>query len=228
MEVQGDNITEGTKEPGGQAPEGQQSQAKQSLDAGQKDYEWTDEQRSYIEDLRKENAKYRTRAKERDSEVNVLNERLNKFETGLKKIFGDEADEMSPEERIEALQMQNEQLAVQSALKEAAFEYGVDRDNYEYFEFLVSKRLASLEEGEELSEEDLDEIAVQAKGRGGFANTSVGNDGRTVPEPEVDDGGISLEKFETMGISEKSVLYQKNPQLYNQLAAQSRAANKKR
>lgn len=234
MEVQGDNTTEtqttaqaaeGT--PKEQVSEGQQA-GKQEQSVEQNDLGWTEEQKAYIKGLRDENAKYRTRAKERDSEVSSLNERLGKFETGLKTLFGEEGDDLTPEERVEALQVQNEQLAVQSALKEAAFEYGVDRDSYDYFEFLVTKRLNELEDGEELSEEDLDAIAVSAKAKNVSSTTSVGLDSKDSPTPDSGAGGISLDDFAAMGISEKSVLYQKDPALYNSLAKQEQAAKQKR
>lgn len=231
MEVQAEQTAEATttsqEEVTTTERDSQSQQTTKTQESTGDDLGWTDEQKAYIDGLRKENAKYRTRAKERDSEVQGLNERLGRFETGLKKLFGDEESDMTPEEQVEILQAHNEQLAVQSALKEAAFEYGIGRDDYEYFEFMVAKRLGELEEGEELTEDDLDDIANMARQRSGApGTTSV--EGGDPPPPDQQAGGVTLEEFMEMGIGQKSVLYQKDRKLYETLSMQERAAKKKR
>lgn len=233
MEVQGDNVTEATKSTQAvesktteQVSESQQTKTNEEQAVEQADLGWSEDQKAYIKGLRDENAKYRTRAKDLESKVTETSERLGKFETGLKTLFGEEGDELSPEERVEALQAQNEQLAVQSAMKEAAFEYGIGRDSYEYFEFLVSKRLNDLEEGEEITEEDLEDIAKSANSRTANSSTSVGTDANGNPAPIANEGSITLDAFMEMGIGEKSVLYQKDKALYESLANQERAAKK--
>ena len=228
MEVQGDNTTEVTAQVAEtktteQVSNSQQNTEQTTQTVEQTDLGWTEEQKSYIKGLRDENAKYRTRSKEQGSQVDVLSERLGKFETGLKTLFGEEGEKLSPEETIEALQAQNEGLAIQSALKEAAFEYGIGKDSYEYFEFLVSKRLNELGEGEEMSEEELDGIAQSAKARYASSSTSVGAGTVENPLPHVDGGAITLANFEAMTITEKSVLFQKSPDLYKSLNQQARA-----
>lgn len=230
MEVQtvtdpGDPKTVATT--GGQEPESQQTQTDpEAGEPGALDFSDPNATKAEIERLRKENAKYRTRAKELDSQTQQLNERFSKMEKGLKTLFGEEETEMSPEETIEALQLRNEQLEVQSALREAANEYGIPANQYDYFEFLVSKKLNTLGEGEEITEEDLDEIAKQARGVGATPTTSVDGKGQN-PDPTQPTGGISLEEFQAMGIMERSKLYGRDPKLYDRLKAQEEAARKR-
>lgn len=188
----------------------------------EEDLGWTDKQKAYVKGLRDENAKYRTRSKEQGSQVDALTGRLDKFETGLKTLFGEEDDKLTPEERIEALQGKNEQLAIQSALQEAAFEYGIGKESFDYFQFLVTKKLNELEEGEELADADLDAIAAQAKAKVP-ANTSVG-DGGGGPPPTTGDGALTLNEFKVMGIGERSLLYQKDKNLYDSMVKQEKAA----
>ena len=219
-------VAAATTTPDGQVPEGQQTTQAPEIES--KELGWTEEQKAYIKGLRDENAKYRTRSKERDSQVETLTDRLGKFETGLKTLFGGEDDKLTPEQRIEALQEHNQTLEVQSAMRDAAFEYGIGKESFEYFEFLVSKKLDALEEGEELSEEELDEIAKSAKSKSASFNTSVGTGTEGNPPPAITPGGVTLEQFSVMGIGDRSVLYQKNKALYESLSAQERTSKNKR
>ena len=199
----------------------------ETTDSGnQQDLGWTDEQKAYIESLRKENAKYRTKSKELETQYTSINERFSKVEKGLKGLFGEgeEGDDMPPEQKLEVMQAQNENLVLNNALTEAALEYGVGKQDYSYFKFLVQERLQALEEGEELTEEDLDVIAKQSK-RGLAASSTSVEDGEIPPEST---GGITLDSFKEMGINERSVLFSKNEALYKQLVAQERASAKKK
>ena len=218
-------------EPSGQEPGGQQAaQDVTTQEPGALDYSDPTATEAVIKQLREENAKLRTRGKERDSEFDALNDRFSKFETGLKSLFsdGDEVDDLTPEQQVEVLQARNEQLEVNAALRDAASEYNIPNENFEFFEFLVGKRLNEMEEGEELSEEDLDAIAQRARGMGGASpNTSIDGEG-TSPEPGAQSQEVSLEEFVTMSVMAKSQLYQKNPQLYDQLKKQEAAARKLR
>lgn len=198
----------------------------EETDSGNQDLGWTDEQKAYIESLRKENAKYRTKSKELETQYTSINERFSKVEKGLKGLFGEgeEGDDMPPEQKLEVMQAQNENLVLNNALTEAALEYGVSKQDYSYFKFLVQEKLQALGEGEELTEEDLDVIAKQSKRGSAVSSTSV-EDGEIPPESS---GGVTLESFKAMGINERSMLFSKNEVLYKQLVAQERAAAKKK
>jgi archaellum component FlaC len=196
---------------------------------GERDLGWTDEQKAYIEGLRKESAKYRSRAKNLDGELQSVNQRLSKFESGLKNMFGGEEDqELTPEETIYQLQAHNEALEMQNAITEVALEYGVGAQDMGFFRYLLNERAAVMEEGEELTEDDLEEIISEVRARGGQpANTSVTGDvtASGVDSPEADSGdGVTFEQFQTMSLGEKSALYQKSPDLYNRLAAAAKKA----
>ena len=184
---------------------------------------WTEEQKAYIKGLRDENAKYRTRAKERDSEVQQLSGRLSQFESGLKKLFGEDSEEnMTPEQQIESLTAHAEQLEMNNAITEVAMEYGVGKDDMGYFRYKINEALSELEEGAELTEEQLDEIVTDVRARSPKpANTSVEGTANQSATPQTAQGSdeISVEQFAKMGLGEKSSLFQKNQDLYNRLSA---------
>lgn len=214
-----------TEPKGAAAGAAANSETTEETDSGNQDLGWTDEQKAYIESLRKENAKYRTKSKELETQYTSINERFSKMEKGLKGLFGEgEEDNVPPEQKLEAMQAQNETLVLNNALTEAALEYGVGKQDYPYFKFLVQEKLQSLEEGEELTEEDLDAIAKQSR-RGGAASSTSVEGGEPPPEST---GGITLEAFKEMGINERSVLFSKNEALYKQLVSQERASAKKK
>jgi len=193
----------------------------QESDPGDADLGWSEEQKTYIESLRKENAKYRTKSKELETNYNGLNDKFSKIESGLRGLFGEEGEELSPEDQISALSQQNESLVINSALTEAALEYGIGKEDYSYFKYLVTERLGELEDGEELTEEDLDGLASAARRGKAAASTSVEGGGTPPPESE---SGITLEAFALMGINERSSLFAKNEALYKQLLAQERGS----
>lgn len=192
----------------------------QTQEAGPQEPAWSDDQKAYIEALRKENAKYRTKAKELDSELQGLNGRFSKLETGLKTLFGGEEEDLTPEEQINGLSQQNETLNFKSAVMEAAIEYGVGKESIDYFSYLLEQTAGSLEEGQELSEEDVTAIAQKAKSVNAPTSTSVG--GTTVPQGAVGDSELTVEKFADMTLTEKSLLFQKQPETYKALAAQAK------
>lgn len=202
-------------------------------DPGDKTLSFSPEQKAYVDGLRKENARARVKNKELESGLSTTNERLSKFEGGLKKLFGDEGDKnLTAEERLDRLEQrtnqereQNEQLAMHTALKDAAIENGVGKADYDYFEFLVGKRLQALSEDEELGEEDLAEIAKQAKAKNAAKSTSVDGSG---PDPDEDDGEVTLEEFIGLGIGARSAIYQKDKSLYEKLVAAEKAHKKRK
>lgn len=194
----------------------------EAKDTGDQDLGWSDEQKAYIESLRKENAKYRTKSKELETQYQSVNERFSKMEKGLKGLFGEGEEEVPPEVALQQMQAQNQSLIINNALTEAALEYGIGKEDYDYFRFLVSNKLESLEEGEELTEEDLDAIANQSR-RGKTASSTSVEGGSPAPEST---GGITLDQFREMGINERSLLFSKNEALYKQLVSQEMAAVK--
>lgn len=211
-------------------PKGQESTEDAGTNPEAKDQEskelgWTPEQKSYVEDLRKENAKHRTRAKELDSRLATTEDRFSKIETGLKNLFGEEEDTLSPEEKIEALNARNEALELNQAISETAEEYGVTGEDKDYFTYLLANELQGLEENEEITEEQLDAIAKKARARSASSSTSIEDDG---PNPEAAPGGMTLDKFQVMGIMDRSKLYGQDPKLYNSLLEQEKLAKTKK
>lgn len=173
-----------------------------------------------IADLRKENAKTRT-------SKNSVEERLTKFESGLKKLFGgDEEEELTPE-KLQQFKTQSEEADSRAAILELAFEHGVGKEGLKYFSFLVTDEVAGLEEGEEITDERLAELAAEARGKQVSSNTSVDDPkapGGKPPATPVG-GAVSLDEFVKMSIGEKSALYSKDTALYETLVQQARGKN---
>jgi len=160
-----------------------------------------------IKELRAENAKYRT-------EKNNLSTKMQNFEVGLKKMLGVEGeDDLSPEEKLEAFSQKNEQMAVSNAMLSLAYQNSVSPDQYEYFEFLMGKKLSDLEEGQELSEGDLEEVLGKVRDKSSPASTSTSEGKKGGPSQDSDE--LSQEDFNKMGIVGRSKLYREKPDLYN-------------
>lgn len=204
-------------------------------DAGQKTEDpkpegfdsWSKDQQDYFSKLRKENASWRVKFKEEQTRTTNLEERLGKFETGLKKLFGGEGDDLPPEEKISQLEGATETLNFENAVLKSALENGIGKDDYEFYSFLLNQRVQELKEGEELSEEAFNEVIDKVKARSIPAKTSTSVEGQTgdaqaTPAPEGVSGDITLEQFAQMNTTDKSVLYQKNPQLYQSLFKQAK------
>lgn len=199
-------------EPGAQDPNSQDpgdGGKKDGDDPGPGDKEFSPEAQKIIKDLRTENAKRRT-------DNNNFKTRMEKIEGGLKSMFDDD-DESTPEEKLKKVSDDKDQLAVRNSLMSIAIENGIGKDDYEYFEFLMSKRLGKLEEGQELSEEDLDSVLDSIKSRKAGADTSTGDGGGGKP-PAGGASEVTQAEFDKMGITAKSLLYQQKPDLYNKLA----------
>lgn len=165
-----------------------------------------------IKDLRKENATHRNNLK-------TTNDRLDKFEKGFKSMFGEEDDNSDPVAKLQSAQTNLEAVATRNAILEIGIQHGVSgSENMEYFEFLMSKHLNSLQEGEEMSDEDLEAIVAKCSGSKGQgpANSSTGDNGKG-KAPDKKSGETTQEEFNKMTIVEKTRLYQKNPDLYNKL-----------
>jgi hypothetical protein len=174
------------------------------------------EAQDLIKSLRNENAKYRT-------EKNNFQTRLENIESGFKQMFGEgDGQELTPEQQVEQLSAGYEQMSYQNAIMGLAYENGIPMDNYEYFNFLMDKAVNSLEEGQELSEEQLLEVIQRSKGFNQTmdnANSSV--DGQAGQAPEGNQG-TTLEQFLKMNVVQKSELYRNKPEIYNSLFAQAK------
>ncbi len=182
--------------------------------------------KKYLAKLRKENASHRTRAKDLASKAKGLEER-NK---AILKAAGIETEEDKPEEKVKVLSQEKSTLAFRNAVLETALEHGVPADGIKYFQYLLADATDALEEGEELSEESLAEIVAEVKkGRSkGSANSSVttGKDGKKAPSPGGNSNTITLEKFCSMSMVEKSKLFETNQSLYTELMMQAKAKKK--
>ncbi len=182
--------------------------------------------KNYLAKLRKENAGHRTKGKD-------LKSKLDESETKRKAILkaaGIEEDSTSPEERLKALEIENQTKAFRSAVLESAIQHGIPAEQLEYFEFMITKAANELQDGEELDEDALIAIVGKVKKAGGkSANSTVTGDGKggtgAAPKPG-ESGNITLEKFCSMGIMEKSKVYTDNPSLYSELMAQAKAKKK--
>lgn len=177
------------------------------------------EAQDLIKSLRAENAKHRT-------DKNNLASRMEKIEKGLKGFLGEESEEdKDPEVKLSKIQSEHEALSVRTAILELALEHGIGKDDLEFFEFKMSKKLSSLDEGEELSEDAFSEILGSIKGRGNAgekkpASSSAGAGKK--PDQGGSNDEVTLEQFAKMGMLEKSELYRTKPDLYNKLMGESK------
>lgn len=181
--------------------------------------------KAYLAKLRKENAGHRTKAKDLASQLKTSEDQKK----AILKAAGIEDDSETPEEKLKVLSVESQQLAFRSAILESAVQHGIGKDDLEFFEFLVAKSVESLEEGEELTEEQMTEIVTKVKkGSKTPANSSVGNGGggKGAPNPNPNPTEVTLEKFIRMSITEKSKLYETNVELYTSLMTQARAQKK--
>lgn len=170
-----------------------------------------------IQSLRKENGDHRTKNKNLVESHSKLKSAL--IESGLI-----ENDEESPEEKLKSLTNGFQSVSLANHVLRSALKNGVEEESLEYFEFLVQKRMSSLEEGSELTHDDLTEIALAAKGRGtsSVGTTSVGSGSATKPNPE-GSGEVTVSQFVHMSMSDKTVLFKKNPDLYNRLFSEAKS-----
>lgn len=179
--------------------------------------------KAHIAKIRKEAAGHRVKAKDLASKLTASEEQKK----AILKAAGIEVETENPAEQLKVAQSESQQLALRSAILESAVENGIGKDGLDYYEFLISKEMAGLKEGEELSEEQITKVVAKVKTAGGkAANTSVGNgggDGKGTPNPNANAGAITLDKFVRMSITEKSKLYQDNLDLYTSLVSEAKA-----
>ena len=168
-----------------------------------------------IKELRNESAKYRNQRK-------TLSEELEGLKGGIKRFVGGEEDEeVDPTEALAAYEQQSESLAIQNQILAVAVENSIPNEDFEYFQFLMSKGIDSLEEGEEFTEDMLSEVVNQIKSRKAKGTTSVGSG---TPSPSKGEGEISLAEFNKMGTIAKSKLYRERPELYEKLSNEAKAS----
>lgn len=177
-----------------------------------------------IKDLRSESAASRTKNK-------TLEERFGKMEAGMKSALGlDDDDQESPEERVQTLTQQSESLAIRNAILEVAIENGLNKDQSDYFGYLLQKEGESLEDDQEISEERYQELVNSSKALGaqgsGTADTDVEGDAGAGKGNGGDGQGtgseMTAEQFSKLGYGEKVSLRQENSALYDKLFQEAR------
>lgn len=174
--------------------------------------EWA---QSMITGLRTENGDKRTKA-------NNLQTRLEKIEGGLKSMFGEKDDQMTPEDRVSHLSKANEEAEFNNSILMSAIQNGVGADDLEYFSFKMNKALDGLEEGQEFSEDQFAAIIQDVKGKSskGQTNTSVNGKGG---EPNPNTGTtIKVDQFAKMGLLDRTKMFRENRPLYDQLHADAK------
>jgi len=170
-----------------------------------------------IKDLRAENAKHRT-------EKNNLSSKFENIQKKLKQVFGEEDDDAeAPDVKIGKLEQERNSIAIQNTVLVLALKHGISAENLEFFEFKFMKQLNALEEGEEFSEENLEEILKTIPKTNGTkppANSSTGSGGKP---PQNDSGdSVTLEQFAKMGPLDKDKLYREKPDTYNKLFTEAK------
>jgi hypothetical protein len=226
---------EGTGGQGSGTQDGKKEEGNSQPPPSENEGEGTDDQleveklppaaQKLIKSLRDENAKHRTKNKE-------LGQGQEKLKKALVEAGIIENDEVEPEEKIKGLSAEVHGAQMRNALLEAALEHDVPKTSLKYFQFLITERLEALEDDGELSQEDIAAIAQEAKkvvggstSKGAGANSSAGT-GKAPPAGG--DGRVTQEQFDSMSILEKSDLYVKQPELYNQLFAASKISKMRR
>jgi hypothetical protein len=177
-----------------------------------------------VSDLRKENAKARTKNKERDSEFESMRGTIDKLK---KALGGDEADDTPPEEKITHLTQSVQAAEGRMAILELALEHGIPSKDVKYLGYLLAEEAGSLEEGEEVSEERILEIVGEVKSRTAPASAAAsstgvkGDQGGKKSPAGNGSGEVTVEQFAAMNMGERSDLFAKNQPLYNKLFAQA-------
>lgn len=211
----------------GQGDEGTNKEEESSEDS-QDESKWDDKTKSYIKKLRKENQKLRTK-------TSRLEEEFSSFKGKLKNLGGSSEDgesEESPEEMLARADAVGNQLAFDNGVLASAIEHGISgKDTLEYFRFLVTKKVESLKDDEELDAEDLAELAKKAKqvtnpgGKSGRTSVDESQEDRNKRKPGNSDE-VTLDQFVKMSVAEKSALYAKSQDTYNKLFAEAKSARR--
>jgi hypothetical protein len=165
--------------------------------------------RNYIKKLRRESAKYRTKASNLEGMLGQQSERI-------KKLAGGDDDDTPPEKRVEELGATASTLAFENAILQTAVDHGIGKEGLKYYKFLVQERMQELGEGEELSDDDLEEIADEARAKTTKtrAKTSVTDGDSKSGKAPGTKSGVTVEQFARMTIAEKTEFRQKSPDQY--------------
>lgn len=183
------------------------------------DNKWDDETKTYIQSLRKENAKYRTANKKLQTGFETLEGKVNKISAA---VTGKDTPADDPNVVLEQVKEENENLAAENAIYQSALEFGIPSDKVPYFKFLVSEKLNTM--GDDEDELDVSPIAEQVLKMGGSPPTSPGaTTGTTPPKtgPATPPGEITVKQFREMGYLEKSKLQRTDPTKYERLKTQA-------
>ncbi len=197
---------------------------------------WTSEQtKSYIQKLRKENKSYRTRFQSAETKIVGLDDRFSRLESGLKKLAGggdDDGDDTVEAKlaRLEAREVAREEseaiTTMNKAVETTAKALGVPDSGLDYFKFLIHQEAEQMEDEEVLGEELLASLAKKAiaqTGDGKGTTTSAdGKEGKKTPKPEGKTSGTTVEQFAKMTIAERSALYQTNKDEYTKLMQEAK------
>jgi len=203
--------------------------------AGPDESGWDDKTRAYIKKLRDESAGRRTQSKNLEGQFNDLNGKFTALRDGMTKALGiEDGSKLTPEQQVEALTDQADNLQMENLVMRAGMARGVSgEDNIDYFSFLVQKGMSELEEGAEWGDEHFDEVAQKVTARQGTGqdnhSTSAGTGGKGGVGPQ--GGGppapggateVTLERFCAMTVTEKTELYTRTPDVYTQLLEEAK------
>lgn len=162
----------------------------------------------YIKSLRKEAAGYRTNA-------NQLKTQFEDLQGRLKSVFGGEEEQFDPGEALQTLSGQAQELQFKNAILEMAVNNAIPSTGIPYFEFLLNQATSQLEEGEELEDEEVQQLILEAKQKSGqqMMQSSVSGPSANPSQKQ----GITVEQFAKMGMNDRTALYRKNPEMYSEL-----------
>ena len=188
---------------------------------------WDPKTKAYIEKLRKENPAVRTKALDLDTKVQGLNDKYSKVEKQIKKLVGVEEDkEVDADELQKRVGTLEEQLAkkeLERVVDRAALKVGLTEEDTEFLQYQVEKHLGTLTDEEEMKEEELLAMAKKIKAKSVRAGNSSVDDKKAGGDKDPDSSdGPTLEAFVAMTITQKSLLYQKQPKVYESLIEQAR------
>lgn len=188
-------------------------------DDGEGDFSDPEKVKAEIKKLRAEAAKHRNKAKAVSEQLASVNGKMS----GLKKALGVEDENEDPEAKLKAQQAKSDALEVELSVVHLARDHEVPKESEQYFRFLLGQKLESLEEGEELSDEQVEELAAEAKKVSGKpANNSTGLGGGKKPPADNGKGALTVEQFVKLNTGEKSAIYAKNPSEYSRLFSEAR------
>jgi len=209
---------QGEKDQGKAAAAGQQGDQNQQAD-DDSIYSDPAKVKELVKSLRDENAKHRNKNKDLEGRFTALEATQKK----LKQALGVGEEETDPAELAKSLSTEKQALEVELGIAHLALEHGVPKDGMNYFRFLLSSKLEGLEEGAELTEDDVQAIVTEVTKVGGkkAGGGSTGIDASSRPNADAT-SAVTAEAFAKMNLGEKSALYQKNPEQYNKLFNEAR------